>query len=257
MSRTRQPIFAANWKMHKTIEETKAFFASFLEVSSAHEDRKTVIAPSFTSLGVARDILNACGRKDMVLAAQNVFYEQSGAYTGEISVPMLRELGVEFVILGHSERRHVFGETDMDVALKVRAALEGGLSPILCVGERLSEREAEMTRAVINIQLSAALATLTEDMLNRLVIAYEPVWAIGTGKVATSEQISEVHGFIRTWFAKHFNSTLAENIRILYGGSVKLHNAPQIMGIENVDGLLVGGASLNAVEFAKIVSCEI
>jgi triosephosphate isomerase len=257
MLRKRQPIFAANWKMHKTIQETRAFFASFFGALSEYADRKTVIAPPFTALAAAREEIGAFKRQDVSIAAQNVFFEEQGAYTGEVSLPMLQELGVEFVILGHSERRHIFGETDMGVAFKVRAVCEAGLCPILCVGERLSEREAERTNMVIGIQLAAALATLPENALHGLIIAYEPVWAIGTGKVASAEQIAQVHAFIRSWFAVHFNSALAENIRILYGGSVKLNNAAQIMGIADVDGLLVGGASLDAGEFVKIVSCEI
>ncbi|MEZ0328851.1 MAG: triose-phosphate isomerase [Dissulfuribacterales bacterium] len=257
MLRKRQPVFAANWKMHKTVQETRAFFASFLDVLNTYTDRKTIIAPPFTAIAAAREEIDAFKRQDVSIAAQNVFFEKKGAYTGEVSVPMLQELGVEFVILGHSERRHVFGETDMEVAFKVKAVLAAGLSPILCVGERLNEREAEKTNMVIAIQLAAALAALSENALNGLIIAYEPVWAIGTGKVASLEQIAEVHAFIRAWLADHFNSALAENIRILYGGSVKSNNAAQIMGIADVDGLLVGGASLDAAEFVKIVSCEI
>ncbi len=257
MLRKRQAVFAANWKMHKTIQETGAFLASFLGALRESSDRKIVIAPPFTALLAARQEIDSCKRQDVSIAAQNVFFEKKGAYTGEISLPMLQELGVEFVILGHSERRHVFGETDMEVAFKVRAVCEAGLCPILCVGERLSEREAERTNMVIGIQLAAATAALSESALNALIIAYEPVWAIGTGKVASSEQIAQVHAFIRSWFAAHFNSALAENIRILYGGSVKSNNAAQIMAIADVDGLLVGGASLDAVEFLKIVSCEI
>lgn len=257
MVRKRQPIFAANWKMHKTVGETRAFFRSFLGMVPRYEDRKIVMAPPFTAIYAAKEEIDTSNRHDVSIASQNVFFEPQGAYTGEISVPMLHELGVEFVIVGHSERRHIFGETDMQVALKIKAALEGGLCPILCVGERLSEREAGRTDLIIAIQLAAGLAGLAEDLMGRLVIAYEPVWAIGTGKVASEAQIAEVHSFIRAWFAEHFNSTLAENIRILYGGSVKPHNAAQIMAIDDVDGLLVGGASLNADEFAKIVACEI
>lgn len=257
MLRKRQPVFAANWKMHKAIRETRAFFASFLGILKEYSDRKIVIAPPFTALSAAREEIETFNRQDISIAAQNVFFEKQGAYTGEVSLPMLQELSVEFVILGHSERRHVFGETDMDVAFKVRAVCEAGLCSILCVGERLNEREAERTNTVIGIQLAAAMSALPENALNALIIAYEPVWAIGTGKVASSEQIAQVHAFIRFWFASHFNSTLAENIRILYGGSVKSNNAAQIMAISDVDGLLVGGASLDAGEFVKIVSCEI
>lgn len=257
MVRKRQPVFAANWKMHKTIQETREFFSSFLGAFKECTDRKIVIAPPFTALSAAREEIDAFRRQDISIAAQNVFFEKKGAYTGEVSLSMLQELGVDFVILGHSERRHVFGETDMDVAFKVQAVCEAGLCPILCVGERLHEREAEKTNMVIGIQLAAATAALSESALNALIIAYEPVWAIGTGKVASSEQIAQVHAFIRAWFAAHFNWALAENIRILYGGSVKLNNAAQIMAIADVDGLLVGGASLDAGEFVKIVSCEI
>lgn len=257
MLRKRQPVFAANWKMHKTIQETRTFFASFFSAFRGYADRKIVIAPPFTALSAAREEIYAFKRQDVFVAAQNVFFEKKGAYTGEVSLPMLQELGVEFVILGHSERRHIFRETDRDVAFKVRAVCEAGLHPILCVGECLNEREAERTNMVIGIQLAAALAALPENALNGLIIAYEPVWAIGTGKVALAEQIAQVHAFIRSWFAAHFNSALAENIRILYGGSVKSNNAAQLMCIPDVDGLLVGGASLDAEEFVKIVSCEI
>ncbi len=244
----RKPLIAANWKMHKTTAETRDFITAFVPLVKDVEDVEIVIAPPFTSLAVAAKFLKGTNIK---LSAQNLFWEEKGAYTGEVSALMLKDVECEYVIVGHSERRQYFGETDETVNKRIKAAHAAGLKVIMCIGETLEEREAGKTFDVLKTQLDGGLKDITaHDML---VIAYEPVWAIGTGKTATPEMAEEAHRFIRGQLAGKFGQDAAETIRILYGGSVKPENVASLMAQENVDGGLVGGASLQPDSFAKIV----
>jgi triosephosphate isomerase len=244
----RTPVIAANWKMNKTIEEAERFLAEFLPEAPG-EGTEVVICPSFISL---RTAVEHCAQSRVRVAAQNMHEEESGAFTGEVSAPMLIELGVDGVVLGHSERRQYFGETDEALARKVPAALAAGLEPILCVGELEAERDAGETEDVLSRQVEADLADVADDRLADVVIAYEPIWAIGTGNTATAEQAQEAIAFIRERIASR-SKDAAEAIRILYGGSVKPDNAAELMGQPDVDGALVGGASLDPGDFAAIV----
>ncbi len=245
----RRPYIAANWKMHKTIEETEAFLAEFLPAAGDDGSVDVVVCPPFTSLKPAVEL---CAQSRVRVAAQNMHQEESGAFTGEVSAPMLTELGVDAVVLGHSERRALFAESDEALARKVAAALEAGLEPILCVGETEAEREAGATDGVLLRQVTEGIAGVVDDRLADVVIAYEPVWAIGTGRTATSEQAAEAIALIRRTIAGR-SADAAERVRILYGGSVKPQNAAELMAQEEVDGALVGGASLDPRDFAAIV----
>ena len=251
----RRPILAANWKMHKTASETHDFLTAFLPMIDGLDGREVVIAPPFTALAAASEVVK--GNKLVSLAAQNMYFEQEGAFTGEISSTMLREFGIKWVILGHSERRHIFGEKDMLISSKVKAAMENGLLPILCIGETLEEREAGSTYEVLDRQLSTGLSDIDDKGAMQMVIAYEPVWAIGTGKTATPTQAQEAHIHIRSWLDSRFGPGIADQIRILYGGSAKPDNIDELMALPDVDGVLVGGASLKVESFAKIVRCQI
>jgi triosephosphate isomerase len=244
----RMPLVAANWKMHKTVAETEAFLDAFLPRAAELVDTELVVCPSYPSLAAA---VARCAGGGVRVAAQNMHEESRGAFTGEVSAPMLTELGVDGVILGHSERRGLFGETDEALARKVPAALEAGLTTILCVGETEAERDANQTEAVIRRQLEADLAGALEQRLTEVVIAYEPVWAIGTGRTATPEQAEEAIAFIRSLVADR-DEAAGEAVRILYGGSVKPDNATDLLGPEAVDGALVGGASLDPGDFFEI-----
>lgn len=244
----RRPVIAANWKMHKTTEETREFITQFVPLVEDVQDVEIVIAPPFTSLAVAAKFLKGSNIK---LAAQNLFWEEKGAFTGEISAVMLKDVDCEYVIVGHSERRQYFGETDETVNKRIKAAHDAGLNVIMCVGETLEERESGKTFDVLKTQLVGGLKDIqAHDML---VIAYEPVWAIGTGKTATPEQAQEAHQFIREQLAGIYGAQEAQKIRILYGGSVKPENVASLMAQQDVDGGLVGGASLKPESFAKIV----
>ncbi len=251
----RTPILAANWKMHKTAAETREFLKELLQRVQGAEEREVVIAPAFTAIPAASEELE--GQDLVTLAAQNMYYEAQGAFTGEISAGMLKEFGVKWVILGHSERRHIFGEKDELIAKKVGAALANELIPILCIGETLEEREAGDTLKVLEEQLGAGFSQVSDQDAPGMVIAYEPVWAIGTGVTATPEQAQEAHSHVRSWLAGRYNSGVADRIRILYGGSVKPDNVDQLMALPDVDGALVGGASLKADSFARIVQCRL
>jgi triosephosphate isomerase len=245
----RTPYLAANWKMHKTVEETERLLAEFLpEVPD--EGAEVVICPPYPSLKTA---VEHCAQSRVRIAAQNMHEADQGAFTGEVSAPMLLELGVDGVILGHSERRQHFGETDQALARKVPAALAAGLEPILCIGEVESERDAGDTEEVLGRQLDVDLADVADERLGEVVIAYEPVWAIGTGRTATPEQAQEAIAFIRGRIAQR-SAEAAEATRILYGGSVKPDNAAELISQPDVDGALVGGASLDPDDFAAIVS---
>jgi triosephosphate isomerase len=242
----RKPFISANWKMNKTIEETEAFINSFLPMVKDVTDVDILIAPPFTSLSAASGLLKS---SNVILASQNIYHEEKGAYTGEISPDMLKSAGCSCVIIGHSERRQFFSETDEIVNKKIRTARNNGLEVILCIGESLEEREENRTFEVLDNQLSGSLKDLS---LDGITIAYEPIWAIGTGKTATKEQANEAHAYIREWLGK--NKDGAETVRILYGGSVKPDNIEELMSEPDVDGALVGGASLEPESFAKLVT---
>jgi triosephosphate isomerase len=244
----RTPLIAANWKMNKTIEETERFLAEFLPRAPA-EGPEVMVCPPFPSLKAA---VEHCAQSRVKVAAQNMHEAESGAFTGEVSAPMLLELGVDGVILGHSERREHFGETDEALAHKVPAALGAGLEPILCVGEREEQRDSGETADVLTRQVEADLADVGDQRLGEVVIAYEPIWAIGTGRTATPEQAQEAIALIRELIVRR-SPEAAEAIRILYGGSVKPGNASELLGQPDVDGALVGGASLDPDDFAAIV----
>jgi triosephosphate isomerase len=245
----RVPVLAANWKMHKTIEETERFLAEFLPRVPDEPGPEVVICPPFPSLNVAVELSL---QSRVRVAAQNMHDEPEGAFTGEVSAPMLLELGVDGVILGHSERREYFGETDEALARKVPVALGVGLEPILCVGENESQRDSDETEGILTRQIETDLANVPEDRLSDVVIAYEPIWAIGTGRTATPEQAQEAIALIRGLIEPRSREAAAA-IRILYGGSVKPDNAADLISQADVDGALVGGASLDPGDFAAIV----
>jgi len=248
---TRRRFLAANWKMHKTVGEALAFARDFLpRVKDA--EAEIAIAPPFTALAALGEALAG---SNVALAAQNVHDEEKGAFTGEIATGMLVDVGCAWGIVGHSERRALFGETDAFVASKAAALFAAGLRPIVCVGETLAEREAGRTFAVLEGQLAGSLASIPAGRAAELVIAYEPVWAIGTGRTATPAMAQEAHAMIRSWLRGHFNNA-ADAIRIQYGGSVKPENAAELMAQPDVDGALVGGASLEPESFARIVLAE-
>ena len=247
----RTPICAANWKMHKTRPEAAAFAVALPPLVAGELERVEVwVCPPFTALATTTEAL---GEAAIRVAAQNMHFEDSGAFTGEVSAPMLAELGVDGAIVGHSERRQLFAETDEALARKLPAALAAGLVPILCVGETLEQREAGDTEATLRRQVEADLVDVADDDLERVVIAYEPVWAIGTGRNATSEQAVEAIEFIRALVAVRSDAA-AEAIRIVYGGSVKPGNAADVLSPNGIDGALVGGASLDPNDFAAIVA---
>lgn len=243
----RTSFISANWKMNKTVDETVLFLKEFIPLVKDVKDVDIVIAPPFTALHTAFSIIKDT---NINLAAQNVFYEEKGAYTGEISPSMLSEIGCSYVIIGHSERRQYFNETDDIVNKKINVAKKYGLAIIMCIGESLSERESGKTLDVLKRQLINGLKGISPD---NIVIAYEPIWAIGTGKTATTEQAQEAHSFIRKELRSLYND-VADDIRILYGGSVTPDNIKALMACTDVDGALVGGASLKPDSFAKLVN---
>jgi triosephosphate isomerase len=244
----RTPILAANWKMHKTIEETEGFLADFLP-RVPESGPEVVICPPFLSLKTA---VEHCAQSRVRVAAQNMHEDPEGAFTGEVSAPMLLELDVDGVIVGHSERREYFGESDEALARKVPVALRAGLEPILCVGENEAQRDSDEMEAVLTRQIEADLAEVPEERLGEVVIAYEPIWAIGTGRTATPEQAQEACALIRG-LIETSSTAAAAAVRILYGGSVKPGNAAELIALPDVDGALVGGASLDPSDFAAIV----
>jgi triosephosphate isomerase len=250
-SRPRVPVIAGNWKMHKTRAETREFFAAFLPLVARTSECEIVVAPAFTALA---DAVAATKDSPVMIAGQDLHWEPQGAFTGEVSAGMLVETGCRAVLIGHSERREHFGETDEMVARKLRAALEAGLRPIVCVGETLGEREGNRTEEILERQFHGAVGALTARDFSPILLAYEPVWAIGTGRTATPELAAEAHGFLRTLVATRFGREVAAATRILYGGSVKPGNIRGLMAQEQIDGALVGGASLEAASFAAIVN---
>jgi triosephosphate isomerase len=245
----RQKFVCGNWKMHKTVAEATALVKALAEGLAGDARVQVAVAPTFTSLAAA---VAAARGSPVQVAAQDVHWEVQGAFTGEISAPMLADVGVQHGIVGHSERRQFFGETDETVRRKVGALLAAGLAPIVCVGELLAEREAGKTLEVVGRQVRGGLAGLTVEQLARVTVAYEPVWAIGTGKTATTAQAQEVHAAIRA-ILRELGGAVADVIRIQYGGSVKPDNAAELMSQPDVDGALVGGASLKAGDFLAIV----
>jgi len=247
----RKKLIAGNWKMNKTAADAAALAQDIVAAAGRNTDVDIVVCPPFTALETVGKIVDGSSIK---LGAQNMHPEASGAYTGEISAPMLRALFATHVILGHSERRSYFGETDAFINKKVLAALKNQLRPILCVGETLAEREAGSTLKVVQTQLEAGLDGIAKDQAPSVIIAYEPVWAIGTGKVATTAQAQEVHAFIRQLLVKLFGDTTAQKVRILYGGSMKPANAPELLAQKDIDGGLIGGASLEARSFLELIT---
>lgn len=244
----RIPIVAGNWKMNKTIAETTTLLNALRPALDDIQGATSVVCPPFSSLPAAAQILQG---SRVGLGAQNMHWEEKGAFTGELAPNMVAEL-CQYVILGHSERRQYFAETDATVNKKIKAALAHGLVPIFCIGENLAEFEADQTTAVVRRQVTGGLEGLTGDQVKGIVVAYEPIWAIGTGEVATPEDAQEVCAAIRTLLAELYSGDLADGVRVLYGGSVKSSNIAGIMAKEDVDGALVGGASLDAAEFAAI-----
>ena len=247
----RRPVIAGNWKMYKTQAEARAYFTALvpLVASSTHCD--IIVAPPFTALAASVEAVRGTA---ISIAAQDMHGEPEGAYTGEVSGAMIVEVGCRAVIIGHSERRQFFGETDESVNRKVKAALAVGLTPIMCVGELLAEREAGKTEEVLGRQFREGVAALTGAEFSRIILAYEPVWAIGTGRTATPEIASDAHRFLRQQAAASFTPERAAGLRILYGGSVKPDNCKGLMSQIEIDGALVGGASLNPEAFASIVN---
>ncbi len=246
----RLPIIAGNWKMNKTVGEAINFIRELKGLLSGINDVEIVVAPPFTALFAVGKELHGSSIK---LSAQNLHWEEKGAYTGEISPLMLKELDCKYVIIGHSERRQYFGESDEIVNRKIKAALKNDIKPIFCIGETLMERESGETFNVIKRQLESGLKDIKEEEIKEMVIAYEPVWAIGTGKTATPDQAEEVHSFIRERLETLFSKEISEKVRIQYGGSVTPENIKRLMQQANIDGALVGGASLSAESFSRIV----
>jgi triosephosphate isomerase (TIM) len=246
----RKKVIAANWKMFKTPSQTREFFSAFLPLVKNHTRDEIVVCPPFIDIQAA---LDAAHGSNVSVGAQNMYWEKEGAFTGEVSAPMIAASGCTHVIIGHSERRQYFGETDDTVNVKLKVALEAGLTPIVCVGEVLEEREAGITDDVLRRQCSIAFRGMSGAKAAKLVVAYEPVWAIGTGKTATPQIAASAHATIRHEAANAFGQEFADTLRILYGGSVKPDNAKSLMSEEEIDGALVGGASLSPQHFAAIV----
>jgi triosephosphate isomerase len=246
----RKPVIAGNWKLYKTKNEALALIEELAPLVKGVDNVEIVVAPVFTVLPT---LIGAVSGTGINLAAQDVFWEEEGAFTGEISPHMLMDAGASHVIIGHSERRQYFGETDATVNKKVKSALKGALVPIMCIGETLESREAGETFKVLERQLRGGLEGLTATQFAPVIVAYEPVWAIGTGKTATDEQAQEAHAFIRGVLAELYGKPVADKTRVLYGGSVKPENIKGLMGCADIDGALVGGASLKGASFASIV----
>ncbi len=246
----RQPLIAGNWKMFKTVQESVFHVKELRALVKDVVGVEIVVAPPFTALHAAAE---AARNSNVAVAAQDVHWEREGAFTGEVSAAMVREAGAEFVIIGHSERRALFGETDAAVNKKMHAALAAGLTPIVCIGETLDQRDRNETLAVLDRQIKDGLDGVTGAQLADMVVAYEPVWAIGTGRTATPQQAGEAHAHIRQRLKQWFGLDAAEHCRLLYGGSVKPDNIAKLMGASDVDGALVGGASLDLASFTAII----
>ena len=246
----RRALIAGNWKMHTTVQEAQQLASPVVQAAAKVSDRDVMIAPPYTALAAVASMLSGTA---VMLGAQNVHWEESGAFTGEISAVMLKEVGCVMVIVGHSERRHVFGETDFMINQRIVGAMQFGLIPVFCIGETLKQRETGNTLKVLEDQVRAGLAGIDLADGSQIVVAYEPVWAIGTGKTATEVQAQEAHNFIRNLLADIYEKNIAAQIRILYDGSVKPDNIDILMQQEDIDGALVGGAALNAESFERII----
>jgi triosephosphate isomerase (TIM) len=246
----RQPLIAGNWKMFKTVQQTVFYIKELRGLVNNVRDVEVVVAPPFTSIHAAAE---AARNSNIAIAGQDLYWEREGPFTGEVSGPIIREAGAELVIIGHSERRTLFGETDATVNRKLGAGIAAGLIPIVCIGESLEQREANQTLDVLDGQVRRGLDNVTSSQLAELLIAYEPVWAIGTGRNATPEQAQEAHAHIRTRLRQWFGAEAADRCHILYGGSVKTDNIAALMTQPDVDGALVGGASLDVRAFAEII----
>ena len=247
----RKPVFAGNWKMYKTPAEAAGFLHDFAPLVAESSHAEIVVCPPFIDIALS---VEAARGTNVAIGAQDLFWLKEGAYTGEVSAPMLAAAGCGWVIVGHSERRQYFGETDDSVCKKTIAAVAAGLTPIVCVGERLDAREGGMTENVLAVQCAGGLDGITAEQFSRIVIAYEPVWAIGTGRTATPEIAQHAHRFLRDQIRSRFGDTVSQACRILYGGSVKPDNIKGLMAQPDLDGALVGGASLDPVSFAAIVN---
>ncbi len=250
MKNHRKPIIAGNWKLNKTIKEAVELVTLLKRSIRETGSVDVVVCPPFTAISDLSEILMD---SDIKIGAQDLYWEEKGAFTGEVSASLLKDAGASYVVIGHSERRQFFHETHETVNKKTRAALKAGLIPIVCVGEMLAEREKNQTLAVLEAQLKGAFEGFTSQDMATVILAYEPVWAIGTGKVATPAQAEEAHAFIRQWIGKRFDADTASRTRIQYGGSVKADNIAELMRQEDIDGALVGGASLEAQSFSDIV----
>lgn len=246
----RRPLIAGNWKMHNNCAQSVELVSQLIK-SVPDSEVDIVVAPPYTALSSVATVLKG---SPIALSAQNIFWEESGAFTGEIAPAMLKDVGCTYVIIGHSERRQFFNETNETVNKRLKAALKASLIPILCIGETLTEREGEKTLAVIEEQITGGLLNVSPDEMEPVIVAYEPIWAIGTGETATPEQAQEVHRFIRELVARIFSKQIADGIRILYGGSVKPDNVDHLMAQTDIDGALVGGASLKADSFARLIA---
>lgn len=246
----RPPVVAGNWKMHMTIPEARALVTAIVKASLGLAEAEIIVAPPFTALNEVRKVIEG---SSVQMAAQNLFWEEKGAFTGEIAAPMLKDAGCQYVIVGHSERRQHFGESDADICKKIKVALRYQLFPIVCIGESLEERERGETMSRVAHQLEEGLDGISASEFERILIAYEPIWAIGTGKTATPEQAEEVHAWIREKLALGYGKNRAGCAIILYGGSVKPTNALALMSEKDIDGFLVGGASLEAESFVGII----
>lgn len=250
----RKKVIAGNWKMNMNLNESVSLISDFKKIYSPIENTDIIVCPPFTSL----ETINALIRDNQIsLGAQNMYFENSGAFTGEISASMLKSVGCQYVIIGHSERRTIFGETNETINKKIKVALEAGLIPIFCIGETLEERENNITFEIIENQLSIGLMDIDENAMKNIIVAYEPVWAIGTGKTASPGQAQEVHNFIRNWIKTNYSDDTAQSVIIQYGGSVKPENAKELLNKPDIDGALVGGACLNPDSFNKIIQAAV
>ena len=247
----RRPLLAGNWKMHRTVLEAYHLVTEIGKCAAGLDDRDVILAPPFTAIHKVAEVLKG---SDVEVAAQNVCWEEEGAFTGEISPKMLKSAGATAVIIGHSERRQIFHEDHEIINKRLKGALKFELMPIFCIGETLEERESNKTFEVLEEQLKKGLAGISFEDMEKTVVAYEPVWAIGTGKTATKEQAQEVHAFIRKLLAEMFEKDIADSVRILYGGSVKPDNVDELMAQPDIDGALVGGAALDAESFCRIIN---
>ena len=246
----RKKVIAGNWKMYKSNSEAKELIEELKNKTNEIIKTTMIVCPPFTALSMAAEMVNGT---NIQVGAQNMYWEQQGAFTGEISTEMIKSTGATFVIIGHSERRQFFGETDESVNKKLKAVLQSGLNPIVCIGETLEERESGVTNDLVGKQVEKALADISTELMKKVILAYEPIWAIGTGKTATPEQAQDVHKFIRSILFRLYNNEVGNEIVIQYGGSVKPENATELLSQPDIDGALVGGACLKAESFSEII----